>query len=86
MNNPFDTNGSQAPQFGTEAAYSPPNTGAWQRSDSVPLEDDEPFTAAHLAAANEATVPAVGGGAAVAATSSPSAPTQPHTALTFTGT
>lgn len=85
MSNPFDTNGGGAPQFGTEAAYSPPNTGAWQRNDSVPLEDDEPFTAAHLAAANEATVPAVSGSAGAAAPPPPSSLAPPHTALVFTG-
>ncbi|KAI3435959.1 hypothetical protein D9Q98_002017 [Chlorella vulgaris] len=74
-NNPFATS-SPPPVFGEQTpAYSPPNTGAWQRNDSVPLEDDEPFTAAHLAAANEAVVPAVSGRSAAA----PS-----HTTLDFT--
>lgn len=79
--NPF-SNSSPPPVFGAEAAYSPPNTGAWARSDS--LEDDEPFTAAHLAAANEAAVPSVS--AAAAAPAGRAAIAQPpHTALTFTG-
>lgn len=77
--NPFATS-SPPPVFGEQAPVAGPVGGAWGSS-PIPLdEEDEPFTAAHLAAANEAAVPSVdgsgGGGGNGAA---------PHTALTFTG-
>ena len=93
---PFDTQAGP-PHFGSPAEYNPPSTsGAWQPSSTVQDEDeDEPFTAAHLAAASEAAVPAVpaaGAFAGAAAGSSSSSwqppqqqPQQQRSALAFTG-
>ncbi|KAL4458629.1 hypothetical protein ABPG75_013494 [Micractinium tetrahymenae] len=76
--NPFATS-SPPPVFGEQAPVAGPVGGAWGPA-STPLdEEDEPFTAAHLAAANEAAVPAVGGAGGGAGSSRPA-----HTALTFT--
>lgn len=81
MSNPF-ANTSPPPVFGQ------PATGYEQPSSLVPLDDDEdePFTAAHLAAAHEAAVPAVplaGAPTPPAASSAPQPPVPP-TSLAFT--
>ena len=84
MNNPFDTSRGP-PVFGQPSSYAAPNTADWQRSSNEEVglgdEEDEPFTAAHLAAANQVAVPSVTAAAAVASSSR-----QPHTTLNFTGT
>eukprot|EP00887_Chlorella_sp_A99_P006437 scaffold3.g6437.t1 len=81
--NPFAA-GAGTTAFGAasavETSYTPPATGAWQRPQAGQPEeeegiDEEPFTAAHLAAANQAAVPAV----APAGAQLPQ-----HTTLTFT--
>lgn len=73
MSNPFATS-SPPPVFGEQAALSQPVGGAWGASVALDDEEDEPFTAAHLAAANQAAVPAVGSAAAA----------HQHTTLNFT--
>ena len=81
MANPFATSNPFGSTSPVETSYQPPpNTGGWQRSEELRPADededygDEPFTAAHLAAANQAAVPAV----------APAAGSQ-HGTLTFTG-
>lgn len=89
MNNPFDTSGGP-PVFGQPSSYTAPNTADWQRSSNEEVglgdEEDEPFTAAHLAAANQVAVPSVTAAAAPPPLPVASSSRQPHTTLNFTGT